>query len=136
MLRVRTGHGRPGQALVETALVFPVLIVVMLGVLQVALYAHARDVVLSAAQEGARLAAEDRRGVEDGYARIAELARAGLGTTVAPLETHARSDADVVEFTIDTRLSPIVPLPMTGGLPIHVRASASREYFRPNGGRP
>jgi hypothetical protein len=92
--------------------------------------------VLSAAQEGVRLAAEDGRGLDDGYLRVAELARAGLGETVAPLETRARLDLDVVEFTIDTSLSPIVPIPLTGGLPIHVRASASRERFRPNGGAP
>ena len=69
-------RGRSGQALVEVALVFPLLIVTSLGVLQVALYAHARDVVLASAQEGARLAAEDGRGLEDGYARVATLARA------------------------------------------------------------
>jgi len=128
--------GWRSQALVEAALVFPLLITLSLGVLQVALYAHARDVLLSAAQEGARLAAEDGRGLDDGYLRVAELARTGLGTTVAPLATRARLDIDVVEFTIDTALSPIVPIPLTGGLPIHVRASASRERFRPNGGAP
>ena len=129
-------RGRAGQALVETALVLPLLIVVSLGLLQVALYAHARDVLLSAAQEGARRAAEDGRSLEDGYARVAELARAGLGTTVRPLVTRGRLDLEQVEVTIDTSLSPILPLPLADGLPVHVRASVTRERFRPNGGAP
>jgi len=129
-------RGRSGQALVEVALVFPLLLVLSLGLLQVALYAHARDVVLTAAQEGARLAAEDGRGVEDGYVRVDDIARAGLGTLVNPLETHGRMGAESVEFTIDTSLRPIIPLPIRDGLPIHVRSSASRERFRANGGAP
>jgi hypothetical protein len=129
-------RGSAGQAVVETALVFPLLIVLSLGLLQVALYAHARDVLLGAAQEGARLAAEDGRTLDDGYTRVADLARAGLGSTVAPLETRARFDPELVELTIDTSLSPILPLPIRGGLPLHVRASVSREHFRPNGGAP
>ena len=129
-------RGRAGQALVETALVFPLLIVVSLGLLQVALYAHARDVLLSAAQEGARQAAEDGRSLDDGYARVDELARAGLGTTVRPLVTHGRLDPEQVEMTIDTSLSPILPLPLAEGLPVHVRASVTRERFRAHGGAP
>jgi Flp pilus assembly protein TadG len=128
-------HWTTGQALVETALVMPLLIALSLGVLQVALYAHARDVLLSAAQEGARLAAEDGRSLDDGLARMTDLARAGLGTTVEPLHVAAGGDPDVVEITIDTSLSPILPLPLRGGLPLHVRASISREHFRPNRGR-
>ena len=131
---VRWSRGQTGQALVEVALVFPVLLALSLGLFQVALYAHARDLVAAAAQEGARLAAEDGRELADGYARVAVLARAGLGTTVAPLETHGSMGPESVEFTVDTSLRPILPLPMRDGLPIHVRASASRERFRPNGG--
>jgi Flp pilus assembly protein TadG len=124
------------QALVETALVLPLLLMLSLGLLQVALYAHARDVLLGAVQEGARLAAEDGRTLDDGLARVGDLTRAGLGSSVEPLLTHARADSDVVEITVDTQLRPIVALPLPDGLPIHVRASMSRERFRPNGGHP
>jgi Flp pilus assembly protein TadG len=117
-------------------LVFPLLIMLSLGLLQVTLYAHARDVLLGAAQEGARLAAEDGRSLDEGYTRVADLARAGLGATVAPLNTRGRAESELVEFTVDTSLSPILPLPLKGGLPLHVRASISREHFRPNGGAP
>jgi hypothetical protein len=127
---------REAQALVESALVLPLLIVISLGLLQVALYAHARDVLLAAAQEGARLAAEDGRTLDDGYTRVDDLTRAGLGGTVEPPRIEGTQDLESVYFTIDTGVRPILPLPMSGGLPIHVHASLSRERFRPSGGGP
>ncbi len=70
-----------GQALVEAALVMPVLILMTLGVLQVVLYAHAHEVLLAATQDGARLAAEDGSTLAAGYARVQSLAAAGLGSS-------------------------------------------------------
>jgi TadE-like protein len=126
---------RRAQALVEAALVFPLLLVVSLGVLQFTLYEHARDVLAGAAQEGARLAAEDGRTLEDGLGRARELASAGLGSAVQPLEPSGLRGDEEVQISLDTRLQPIVPLPIRGGLPIHVDASVARERFRPGGGR-
>ena len=128
-------RGAAAQALVETALTFPLLVALSLGLLQVALYSHARDVLLGAAQEGVRLAAEDGRSLEDGLQRMNELTSGGLGSTVEPLRVHAQRSADTVEITIDTQLRPVVPVPLRDGLPVHVRASMTRERFRPNGGR-
>jgi TadE-like protein len=122
-----------GQALVEAALVMPVLILMTLGVLQVVLYAHARDVLLAATQDGARLAAEEGGTLTAGYARVQSLATAGLGSSVQPLQMHCRCDADHVDLSLDTALRPIVPLPFAADLPVHVRASVTRERFRPGG---
>jgi Flp pilus assembly protein TadG len=130
------GRRREGQALVECALVLPLLVTLALGLVQITLYIHARDVLVAAAQEGARLAAEDGRRLEDGYVRTHALVRAGLGEAVQPVEPRGRVDADVVEMRIDSALRPILPLPIDGGLPINVRASVSRERFRPGGGNP
>ena len=122
-----------GQALVEAALVMPVLILMTLGVLQVVLYAHARDVLLTATQDGARLAAEDGGTLAAGYQRIQSLATAGLGSSVQPLQLRCRCDADHVDVSLDTALRPIIPLPFADHLPLHVRASVTRERFRPTG---
>ena len=65
------------QALVEFALVVPLVIGLTLGVLQLVLYAHARDVVIGSVQEAARLSAEDGRGLDEGYARARALITAG-----------------------------------------------------------
>jgi hypothetical protein len=126
--------GSAAQALVETALVFPLLLTLALGLLQVTLYVHARDVLMTAAQEGARLAAEDGRTLEDGFARVRAVAQAGLGDAVEPFEPRGRMDDDLVEIHLESALRSIVPLPISSGLPIQVHASVSRERFRPGGG--
>jgi hypothetical protein len=121
------------QALVESALVFPLVILLSLGVLQVVLYAHAHDVLTSAVQEGARLSAEDGRGLTDGYARVDALVVAGLGSSVDPVRVQASVDEAMVAFRIDAALRPIVPLPLIVGLPVHAEGRVARERFRPGG---
>lgn len=122
------------QALVEFALVLPMLIGLSLGILQLVLYAHAWDVVTSAVQEAARLAAEDGRDLVEGDARARALVQAGLGNSVGPLQINATIDPDLVSMRIDTNLRPILPLPLDAGLPLHAQAWVARERFRPGGG--
>src|SRR6266851_5766823 len=127
--------GRPvAQALVESALVLPLMLTLALGVLQVVLYAHARDVLSSAAQEGARLAAEDGRGLDEGYARARALIGAGLGTSVDPVRLDGSMDDELVAVRIDAALQPILPLPLVHDLPISTVGRVARERFRPAGG--
>ena len=122
------------QALVESALVLPLILTLSLGVLQVVLYAHARDVLISAAQEGARLAAEDGRGLDEGYARARVLIAAGLGTSVDPVRLDGGADDELVAVHIDAALRPILPLPLVHDLPITAVGRVARERFRPAGG--
>ena len=125
---------RPGvaQALVEFAFCLPLVIGLSIGVLQVVLYAHARDVVTGSVQEAARLAAEDGRGLDDGYARANELLGAGLGASLDETAIDGQIDGDVVSIRIDAVLRPIFPLP--SNLPLHAEAWVARERFRPAGG--
>ncbi|MGI9147424.1 MAG: TadE/TadG family type IV pilus assembly protein [Chloroflexota bacterium] len=123
------------QALVESALVLPLLIMLSLGVLQVLLYAHARDVLVSAVQEGARLSAEDGRSLDEGYARAEALVTAGLGTSVEPVRLDGSLDDEVVALRVSASLRPILPLPLVTGLPIRAEGRVARERFRPAGGR-
>jgi hypothetical protein len=129
------GRHFAGQALVECALVLPVMLTLTLGLLQVLLYIHARDVLVSAVHEGARLAAEDGRQLDDGYARARALVSAGLGSAVTPVRVEAVLDDDVVILRADTSLRPILPLPLIGELPLHAEGQVARERFRPSGGR-
>lgn len=130
MLQVRL-RPRVAQALVEFALVVPFVLSLSLGVLQVVLYAHARDVVISSVQEAARLSAEDGRNLDDGYARARGLLSAGLGSSLEPLAMDGSMDAEVVTMRLDASLQPILPL--FGGLPLHAEAVVARERFRPAG---
>jgi hypothetical protein len=131
---MRCKRRRAAQALVESALVLPLVIMLSLGVLQVVLYTHAHDVLTSAVQEGARLAAEDGRGLDEGYARAEALVAAGLGSSVEPVHLDGSMDSDIVALRVDANLRPILPLPLVQSLPIHAEGHVAREHFRPAGG--
>jgi hypothetical protein len=120
--------------LVESALVFPLVITLSLAVLQVVLYAHARDVLVSAVQEGARLAAEDGRSLDEGYARAQVLVGAGLGTSVELVVLDGRVDDEFAVLRVDAHLRPVLPLPLVHDLPVQAEARVARERFRPGGG--
>ncbi|MGY1813969.1 TadE/TadG family type IV pilus assembly protein [Blastococcus sp. SYSU D00820] len=55
--RSAEGPGERGSAVVEFVLVSVLVVVLLLAVLQVAVYVHVRNVVTASAQEGARYAA-------------------------------------------------------------------------------
>jgi hypothetical protein len=124
-----------GQALVEAALVLPLAITLSLGIVQVVLYAHAHDVLVSAVEEGARLSAEDGRSLDEGLNRARQLVTAGLGSSVEPLLVDGNRDDELVTLRADASLRPILPLPLPGGLPIRAVGRVVRERFRPAGGR-
>jgi hypothetical protein len=121
------------QALVEFALVLPLILTLSLGLVQVVLYAHARDVLTSAAQEGARLAAEDGRGLDEGFARARALIAAGVGSSVDPLRVDGGADDELVTVYVDGALRPILPLLLVHDLPIAAVGRVARERFRPAG---
>jgi hypothetical protein len=126
---VHRSRPRVAQALVEFALVVPLMLSLSLGVLQLVLYVHARDMVISSVQEAARLSAEDGRSLAEGDARARALLGAGLGSSLEPVDISGSLDADLVQVRIDASLQPILPL--LGGLPIHAEAHVARERFRP-----
>src|SRR4029450_9368007 len=103
----RTYRGA-AQALVESALVLPLMVALTLGVVQVVLYAHARAVLTSAVQEGARLAAEDGRRLDEGFARARAVASAGLGRSVDPLRLEGMADDEVVVIRAAASMRPIL----------------------------
>ena len=81
MTQSRMVRGEQGQALVEVALVLPVLLILMLGILEFGRAWYTKQVVTDAAREGARLAVVvdndiDQDSVEAAIAR--SLSRAGI----------------------------------------------------------
>ena len=61
-----------GAAVVDFVLVLLVLVPLVLGILQLALVLHVRNTLASAAAEGARYAAAQGRGPDDGVTRTRE----------------------------------------------------------------
>jgi hypothetical protein len=101
-----------GQAVVELALVLPVLLLLMLGLINLGLVIHAQIVLTQAAWEGARTGATLDRAAGEGDPDIvgaAQQAMSGIDTssvvfTINPAE-HARS---------------VIPWPGPRGRPISV----------------
>jgi hypothetical protein len=123
------GHGEGGQALVETAIAFPLLVAVALGVVQLVLFAHAEHVVTAAVQDGVRVAAAEDRTLEDGLAHAQALLRAGLGAAARDVSLEARGDGDLVALEARGTLRLVIPW-VGAGLPLRARAVASKEGFR------
>jgi Flp pilus assembly protein TadG len=118
-----------GQSLVETALAFPLLLTVALGVIQFALYAHAENVATGAAQEGARVAAAEDGSLAVGVARTESILQAGLGGNAANISVRASGNADSVSITVRGRLSVLIPWVRGASLPLSARASMTKEQF-------
>jgi Flp pilus assembly protein TadG len=82
-------RGESGQALVEMALILPVLLLLVLGILEFGRAWNAKQVITDAAREGARLAVVDNTTIDqdDVKAAIAlALSRSGIpgtATTIA-----------------------------------------------------
>lgn len=113
----------------------------LLVIVEGALYVHALHVVLGAAREGAHAAAAEHATVEDavddGRTRAREVLEAGLGQYAAYIEV-ADPTVDDGSVVVEVRGS----LPLFFGspgqdalvqLPLDARARASREFFRPQG---
>ena len=125
---------RRGQAMVEVAMVFPLLLIVAIGLVQFALYAHAENVVTGAVQDGARIAAEDGRSLPDGVATAQALLRAGLGGEASAITLQGREDQNVVVLQAQGRLRTIIPWVADASLPLSAQATMSKERFRAGGG--
>ena len=108
-----------GAAVVDVVLVLAVLVPVVFGIMQVALVLFVRNTLVSAASEGARLAATADRGPADGVA----LTRAEIDGAVSgrfAQDVSARQVGDTVEVTVRARVpalglgGPAVELSVTG----------------------
>lgn len=80
---MRRGPSDRGAAVVEFSLVAVLLTAVTLGVVQVALALHVRNVVTAAAQEGARYGANADRGPEAAADRTRDIISRAIGAGYA-----------------------------------------------------
>jgi Flp pilus assembly protein TadG len=132
-------HGRHrsehGAAMLELALVAPMLMLLVLGAIQFALWYHAQSVVLAAAQDGARLAAAETGSATVGRQRAQALVRAGLGQAADSAIVNARRDPDTTLVEVTAELRPL--LPIVRSLRLHATGRSLTERFRaPAGGGP
>lgn len=116
-----------GSAAVELVLLTPLLMICVLVVVQFALWQHARQVLLAAAQEGARVARAQDGTAEEGRARAFDyIEQIGPDLVSSPAVDVERS-LDIVSVQVRGQAVNIVP-----GLPLRVTATSAGpvERFR------
>ena len=116
--------------MVELALVLPVLLAILIGVVQFALVYHAKDVATAAAQEGARLAAAEGRTPAEGAARARDVLESGLGRTGAGFAVTAQDMDETVVVQAEGDYPLIIPWVTGRSIPIEATAEVHREGFR------
>jgi Flp pilus assembly protein TadG len=126
--------------MVETALAFPLLVLIALALVQFALYAYDQNVVTATAQEAARVAAlaSDSQVSSAASARVAALLPSSLWgkATVQAATTTLTAGGESVTIGIDGSLATFFPWfsfrsgPARLTLPLHASVTASRERFR------
>ncbi len=124
------GRGEHGQALVETAVAFPVLLIVALVLVQFALFYQAEGVVTGAVQDGARLAAAQDSTLGDGVAHTQALLQAGLGQSAGQVAVRGSDGGSTVTIQAQGRLQLIIPWISAASLPLQARSTVSKERFR------
>ena len=125
-------EGERGSAVVDFVLVSVLIVVLLLAVLQVAVYVHVRNVVTASAQEGARYAANADVDSALGAARTVEVvAGATSEQTAEGLSCTSAEEADASGLTlVVVRCSGSVPslLADLGNLlPLEVAGRAVKE---------
>ena len=130
--RSSTSPDERGSAVVEFVLVSVLIVVLLLAVLQVAVYVHVRNVVTAGAQEGARYAANaDVPTTEAAGRTLAVVARATSVQTAQGLVCTAAEEVDATGLVLVTvRCRGAVPTLLAGlgaVLPLQVTGRAVEE---------
>lgn len=101
-----------GQSLVETALILPVIILLLSGIIDFGLFFNSYLIVNNAAREGARLAvtgSSDANVINEIRSMVSSLDSSKISISVAPDEA-IRSEGDEVIVTVGYDYNLITPL--------------------------
>ena len=120
-----------GSVALELAIVAPVLMLLVLGVLQFGLWYHAQNVVETAALEGARVAAAEDGTAGAGRTRALEVLQEGLGQAAEDEGATASIDQDAARVEVTAQLPGLLPIPGLRTFVLSSEATVFRERFRP-----
>lgn len=116
--------------MVELAIVMPVLLLVLLGAVQFALVFHARNVTVTAVQEGARHAASEGRSAGDGQVRALSVLESGLGARSDRFNVSAQEDTETVVVRAEGDYPLIIPWFGSSSISISATSEVRKEGFR------
>lgn len=126
-------RGRPselGQTMVELAIAMPVVLVVMIAAVQFALYYHARNVTITAVQEGARFAAAEGRSLSEGEERARSVLESGLGGRSDGFAISGDESVESVVVRASGDYALIIPWVTGNAVTISAEAEVRKEGFR------
>lgn len=110
-----------GSAPLESVFAIVILIVLTLGAVQVAFTLYARNVIMSAAHEGARAVVERGAVAEDAQAVAASVVERSAGGLVDGLSVYVATSRSMVRVHVRATTAPFGPVPVT--LPLRATAT-------------
>ncbi|HMS71903.1 MAG TPA: TadE/TadG family type IV pilus assembly protein [Baekduia sp.] len=122
--------GEAGESMVEFALVLPLLLLGLIGVVQFALVHHAQNVATTAAQEGARLGAAEDGDPSLAEARTLDVLRSGLGGVSDGFAVTAEDSDEWITVTTTGGYPLIIPWLASQTISIDAAAEMRKEGFR------
>ncbi len=123
-------RGEAGESMVEFALVLPLLLLVLVGVVQFALVHHAQNVATTAAQEGARLGAAEDGDTASAEGRTLDVLRSGLGSLGDGFAVAAEESEESIIVTTSGSYPFIIPWLGSQTISIEAAAEMRKEGFR------
>lgn len=123
-----------GSATLEQVVLFPVVLLIIFGVVQGALYFHARNVALAAAQQGLRAAkAEDGSASAGGQAAAGFITKAGGSDVITNVHVVPSRSQFQAKVTVTGR--PLSVVPGLLNFTVSQTAAGPVERFTRPGGR-
>ncbi len=126
-----SGDVQEGQSLIELALLLPVLLLIMAGLLDLGRAFQAYTVVVNAAREGARYGAyhpTDSYGILDRVEQEAAGSGVDLSQSTVIIEMTTVSPGVPIKVTVIYQFQPVMGL-ILGGQSISIRGSVSEVQF-------
>ncbi len=132
---VRISKGNAAQSMVETALILPIMILLMVGVLDLGRFYYAYITIFNAAREGARYGISHAQPLDtNGIQSHAQ--NEAIGSLVTPSDLQVSSACDTlcipghaIKVTITYNNFQLITSTIFGGGFITMRATAQMEIF-------
>lgn len=120
-------HGEEGDAVTETVILVPVLLLLIMTVVQFGLWYHAEHVVQAAAQEGVRAARAEGSTSDDGKARAEQFLAATGASIIDQPDIIVTRDAQQASVRVKGTAVSVIP---GVHLDVHAEAVSPTEEFQ------
>jgi Flp pilus assembly protein TadG len=122
------GSDERGSSAVEMAIIFPVTIFIIFGIIQFGLWYHAAAIARAAAQEGARAASVYQANAAAGSTGAEQVLHNNAGGLISHVRVVPYRDTEVATVTVSGQALQVIPfIPLA----VHATAAAPVEAYRP-----